>query len=1037
MKKFFVLLLLTTVIYNQAVYAAVDDAVLAQFIEQTWSDFRQVYPYSYQSVGLKHADNNTYVMVISEPAPDVSEEEIAALFKRHHGRIEVKKHQLGHDGWTKDIVGYLKSEGTVSQKYFTDTLFYLLYGTSYKPYYIDLDHPSEQVHFVPYEHRLNHSWSTMDLIQLFNHRVQFNTKAGLCDIKQLMKIYNSTIGDCIFESTDYGFIVWLIDPSIVMQEGPKSLPESIIYNCFRASARRFALDTDMIIGAYGDTTGVLAIIGREREIPVTICPPLRAETILLMAQTNILDLGQAFIPNSDPAEDGRYASSILMTEQTKDTEYGDLLIMTDQMLKSWTENNYNQDCHYNLPAPAYFPFNHGLKKELDCSTIECRWIAGNLDSCIQKFDNTSIYSFKQTASLPVCLSTEEVSTEDVKTAETTARNYFSGLNQAELFRIAQYTTLCQLFNAHWWGIHVNDTVAESEEDISDQERVSSTLTCQNSWLKTPSITCSNEPWATGGLGRFIVKGGRSIARGRTLGKIHDYTVPRTGELERITADYLKVIRSQQNIKPYKPYKPYIPYKPKKTKKTNKTNKTDYQPSVGINHQGLANNPLSEFKSYYDLIIDCSSDKTPKPVSNKLGTTIGEDVTIIRSISSRLEQHRSKLELSRAFSMAGSGIDPKKLPSVELPNYVTDFQFIFDCLTDKEIDLKILRSTSGLPSHFYERILNSIQDLQSKDKPQYNHFINTLKTTSPSTYSMWFHTVTNAELEKFLSDFPDKYNSHLEKLKELLKDECVRKPQKTQLKWMLPQWLEKPKVSSHTVHVDSHRTAYQIRHKKDKFTHPGYDIDIKSPHWNTRLNKHTVGLRIGRGFTENLNKPYSPKRSINWNKNNIEIKDEGQLNELLAHPESKTNVTIREYSAAEDIVTINGENGQQTCIVPRDNANWDMHNAEFEGYKDNVKDGTTSFTFQQKESDLPPGCKSSKATVTVPQSLKDGVLKNIGKKAAYWYKVVTNPNLFRNILHERKNINPEDFNLEINRLYGQFIFLKDYNYDTEYPFQSAA
>lgn len=1020
MKKIFVLLLLFTTIHNQAICAVKLDTSIADIMEQTWNEFRQTHPYSYQTVGIRHVDSTTCVLVISEPAPEVSEKEISALFKHHRGQIEVKKNQLGHDGWTKDIVGYIKHEGILSLKYFSDSLFYLLYGTNYKPYYFDLDHPSEHVNFAPYEYRLNHSWSTMDLIQLFNHRVQFNTKAGLCDIKQLMKIYNSTIGDCIFESSDYGFIVWLIDPSISKQEGPINLTDSIIYNCFRASARRFALDTDMIIGAYGDTTGVLAIIGREREIPVTICPPLRAETILLMAQSSILDLGQAFIPNSDPAEDGRYASSILMADQIRDTEYGNLLIMTDQMLKSWTENNYNQDCHYDLLAPSYFPFSHGLKKELNCSTIECRWIADNLDSCIQKFDTTSIYSFKQTASLPVCLSTEEVPIEDVKTAETATSNYFSDLNQPELFRVAQYTTLCQLFNAHWWGIHVNDTIAEPDEGISSQEMALFTPTSHNSWLKTPSITCSNDPWAIGGFGRIIVKGGKTLARVHSRGKIRDFKLQRRKDIEKITTDVIRITQKATKNDITSRTLPSIPHQ--------SLNGLDPRKNLALTNE-LSD--LISISRIYSTIFD-RPKKIPDPVSNQLGITIGEDVAAIRSISSRLEQLRLDLERYRLFSYAGSGTDPTKLPKVKLPNYVTDFQFIFNCLTDNEIDLKTARSISSLPSEFNERILNTIKDLQSEDKPLYNHFINTLQATKPALV----YSVTEAELEGFLSDFPNNYNSHLEKLKELVSNELSRRPKRTRSTWMLPQWLEKPKVSSHTVHVEPQRTAYQIRHKKDKFTHLGYNIVIKSPHLNTWLNKHTVGLRIGRGFNEDLNKPYTPKRSIDWNKNDIEIKDERQLNELLANSRSKTNVTFREYSAAEDIVTINGENVQQICIVPRDNANWDMQNAEYEGYKDNVDDGTTSFTFQQKESDLTPGCKSSKATVTVPQHLKDVFLKN-KEKVSYWYKVITNPDLFRNILHERKNINYEDFRLEINRLYGQIIFLKKHDYETEFLFECAA
>ncbi len=1029
MKKIFVLLLLFYAVHNQAICAVKHDTAIADIMDQTWSEFRQIHPYSYQTIGIRHVDSTTCVLVISEPAPEVSESEISALFKRHNGQIEVKKHQLGHDGWTKDIVGYMKSGGILSHKYFSDTLFSLVYGTNYKPFYTDLDHPSEDVHFVPYEYRLNHSWSTMDLNLLLNYRVQFNTKAGLCNIKQLMKLYNSTIGDCIFESSDYGFIVWLIDPSIVKLEDPNSLTTSIIHNYFRASARRFALDTDMIIGAFGDTTGVLAIIGREREIPVSICPPLRAETILLMAQTNILDLGQAFDPNSGHAEDGRYVSSILMSDQIRDSEFGNLLIMTDQMLKSWIENNYNQDCHYNLPAPAFFPFSMGLKKELDCSTIECRWLADNLDSCIQKFDTTTIYSFKQTASLSVCLSTEEVPTKLVNDAETTASNYLSGLNQAELFRTTQYTTLCQLFNAHWWGIHVNDSIAEAEDDISGQDMTLFTQTSHNSWLKTPSITCSNEPWVFGGFGRTMRRGAKSVRDVRSWSS-RDSRLRRARELNRITTDYSTYLSKQQKGNTLKTLK-HINSGHLKLRNLDAKNPLAYNSVSEI---------VNQLYTFQDFI---GTFRIPDPITNQIGTTIGEDISTMRHISSELSQYKTTLSMHELFTRMGGGQDLEKLPKDKFPNYINDYQFIFNCLTNKDIDLTTSRSTSDIPSDSYMRILNAIKDLQSEDKPLYNRFIQSLKALAFPQLSAGELSTSRPRLIylsenelNFLSDFPNKYNSNLEKLGELVINELIRLPQKTRSTRMLPQWLEKPKVSTHKVHVEPQRTSYQIHHKKDKFINPGYDINLKSPQWNTWLDKHTVGQRTERGFTENLNKPYCPKRSIIWDEKEIDIQDEGQLNELLDHHEAETNVVFQEYSAAEDKVTINGQHGQQSFIVSRDNANWDMTNAEYEGFKDNNTDGTTSFIFHQNESDLGPSCKESKAIFTVPSHLKETVLNKVGK-VSFFYKVITNPELFRNVLHELKNIHRDDFKLEINKLYGQTIFLKEYNYETEFLFQSAA
>lgn len=1003
MKKFFIFLLLITAICNKKANAVVGDSSLTDIVNETWKEFRQVHPYSYQTVGIKHVDSTSCILVISEPAPEVSEKEISELFRKYKGQCKVKQHQLGHDGWTKDVVGYVKSNEKFPNENFTDSLFNLLYRTDYKPYYTDLDHLSEHAHFVPYEYRLNHSWSTMDLIQMFNYSIDFNTKEGLCDIKQLLKSYNPIFGDCIFESCDNGFIVWLIDESILTDDYPIGL-EDIIHNHFRASARRFALDTDMIIGAFGDTTGTLAIIGREREIPVNICPPLRAETILLMAQTSILELGQAFVPDSNSIDDkARHSSAIVMTEQIKDTEFGDLLIRTDQMLKSWTENNYNQDCHYNLPEPAYFPFKEGLKNKLKCSSIECGWKADNLDSFFQEYDSTTIFSVNQSVSLPVRLFAEGITADEVSDAEIVANYYFSSLNQPELFRTTQYTILCQIFNAHWWGIHVNDTTSKFIDDMFGQEMATDTPKNHSLWLKTPSKTCSNEQWDFGGFGRLVAKGVNS--------SIRHSKIRRASRFGRALNELAKKSKFYKGTS-------FATSGATRNKNVSKNN------SINSNHGLYArtglNNPIG---TYIDRMFTYKPPvKTHNPpITNELGTTLGKDAATVFYIEG-------------VFS-SGS------LKSINHSTVYPELRFIFKCLTDQNVDLKIERTISAMPSDFNKRVLETIKTIQSKEKYEvfFKRLVNELNNSSynpPFTYSYSFDVPSKREVTDFLTSFPKNYNSHLEQLKELILSELIRRPVKTRLKWMLPQWLHPSKVTSRKVHLEQHCTSYQIKNKKGKFTDSEVDINIKSPQWSILHHKHQVAPRIGRGFTENLNKPYTPQRTITWNKKEIVIENERQLNDLLAHPQSKTNVCFKEYSAAEDQIIINSKDGLQTFIVKRDNANWDMQNAEYEGCKDNAANGITSFTFQQNESNLDPGCKSSKVTITVPQYLKDFLLKKIDQ-ASYYYKIISNPDLFRNVLHELKNIHPNDFKLEINKLYGQIIFLKDNDYATEFPFQSAA
>src|SRR5207247_556181 len=88
---------------------------------------------------------------------------------------------------------------------------------------------------------------------------------GARDLKEILK--KTSTG--VYESETPGIVVW-------------SLPRSEPLSRYSVEARQFALDSDLIIGAVASQQQV-TVIARERVVPLSLLPPLRTETIMMLA----------------------------------------------------------------------------------------------------------------------------------------------------------------------------------------------------------------------------------------------------------------------------------------------------------------------------------------------------------------------------------------------------------------------------------------------------------------------------------------------------------------------------------------------------------------------------------------------------------------------------------------------------------------------------------------------------------------------------------------------------------------------------------
>lgn len=402
-----------------------------------WRSFREIHPYGYQAVGLKH-DGDRCIFIISEPPSEVTDIAIKALFSRYGGSVQAIKQPIGHDGWLCDMIGELSFDGSEGKfEQFSKDLFSVLYSTDYKAYYIDLDSPKEHVYYSA--HRLNYSISAAEIEQWFlKDNEQFTGPQGKNTIKGLL---SGTIpgNSALYYSQGDEFVIWALNRNT-----------SVYGISFRTDARKFALDTDLIIGAIGSPGGNFAVIARKRQIPLEELPPLRTETLTLLMDTSNDHLAQSYeryAVFAGKQKDGWDVAPIYLSPELQHTEYGILLNNTDQMLKSWSENGAISYQNFSYPTPVYWGFNDGAYNDLGVSELTYNWNTAGAGYVIQNDGDFDIYAINRTGCLPVSFipsGMEGKMDQEVNDAEELAYDFFSDLQNVDLVRVVQYAAIYQI-----------------------------------------------------------------------------------------------------------------------------------------------------------------------------------------------------------------------------------------------------------------------------------------------------------------------------------------------------------------------------------------------------------------------------------------------------------------------------------------------------------------------------------------------------------------------------------------------------------------
>ncbi|MDR2971750.1 MAG: hypothetical protein LBU83_07490 [Bacteroidales bacterium] len=400
--------------------------------DSIYEDFRNNFRFQYQTIGVAAFSDSSRLIVISEPPPYFEIDSLKSMLFKFTHVVETKNHPYGYDGFVTDILISLVNATDENVQNIIKKISEALYLSDYKPVFMTLPVETPRVYFS--EENLDYQITLYEFNEWFlvNNEpfIQLQDTNTIYTVSSIFK--DKTTG--VFFSQLPGFVAW-------------ALPKKADIANHIGDIRQFTLDADLILGALADTS-MLVIIGREREAPLYELPPLYVETILLLASITEKELSQSLDINDFLAgkmKNGRDWCPTYLSKELEHTEFGNLMTLTDILLKDWSESGTIQEYNFKYPHPKYYPFKKPLFRMLGLSELVYNWNTANAMYAID-LPEATIYTLNRTGSLPVSYFNSQERAQSIgRQYERQAYNYFAKLGNTDLVRVVQYTALYQLF----------------------------------------------------------------------------------------------------------------------------------------------------------------------------------------------------------------------------------------------------------------------------------------------------------------------------------------------------------------------------------------------------------------------------------------------------------------------------------------------------------------------------------------------------------------------------------------------------------------
>lgn len=434
-------------------------AFAADALKEQWRPFRNAFPMHIQTIAASAPDRaGARVVIIAEPPPDTLPKAtyqtvLKTIFGEHLTRSALAHTEIGLHGWVDDVVltlvGYNGAGGDAALRDDLALLATKLWGTSYKgaPLALPVNPASLTAQGPP-----NIAIRQSELRDwLVGGSVRFSpdgTPFG--EPKALSQLIGERQDGTFLSAQQRGLAVLVVNRQFTFEH-------------YRAEFRKFALDSDVIFGAVAFGPDHLVFVGREREVPVTIMPPLRFETARILVSAKEKELSQSYERNdlfAGPLKEGQFTgrdwAPIYLSPVLVDTEFGSELNLTDQMLKSWSMAGQVKYYNFAWPTPARLPFDgkpifqQAQAQEPRTHETLFNWNTTGAFSRVEYNATTNqpksdIFAIQNSGSLPIIYKDESQPEFDAVYTpfEVKGYDYYRNLRNPLLARVTSYQVLFQ------------------------------------------------------------------------------------------------------------------------------------------------------------------------------------------------------------------------------------------------------------------------------------------------------------------------------------------------------------------------------------------------------------------------------------------------------------------------------------------------------------------------------------------------------------------------------------------------------------------
>lgn len=419
-----------------------------------WEKFRTTHWLHAQGVA-KPAElaGGCHVFIVAEPPPTIGLADLTAAAPGLLRSGRTYRHGIGLDGWTQDAVFITPPLPERRRDELISALHIALFGTSYGAQALAFDGRMNQ----PLGDAVDLRIKPEDLeYWVLESDARFSPLLG-ADGRTGPELLASAPPGVYYDAGDT-IVAWVIANDADMSK-------------LRRDARWFAVDTDLVVGGIKGSANSL-VIGRRRQVDGAQLSPLRFETLALLASVPDDALAQSFERQNLMA--GRYSDGmdwapILLSPALRDSEFGSVLNIADQLLKSWSNNGAVEYANFTgYPAPKHWGFDRPVvdtARALKLATIRFMFTSENFGEVLRSPTHGSM-TFASTAALGTVYVDDSVGDQPAtRDLARTGAQFFAQVGDPYIVRAAQYSAFYQLVKN--FGLQGHEPLrTDTEEDAS-------------------------------------------------------------------------------------------------------------------------------------------------------------------------------------------------------------------------------------------------------------------------------------------------------------------------------------------------------------------------------------------------------------------------------------------------------------------------------------------------------------------------------------------------------------------------------------------